>query len=66
MLVLSRKPGEKIYAGSDIEIQVVRVSPSRVVLCIKAPEGCRIQRMETVDHTKGCEAFRLPQAVAAT
>ncbi len=48
MLVLSRKPGEKIYAGDQIEIQVVRTTPSRVVLCIKAPSGCKIRRMETI------------------
>lgn len=53
MLVLTRKPGEKIFAGDQIEIQVVRTSPSRVVLCIKAPTGCRIRRMETLTIASG-------------
>lgn len=46
MLVLSRKPGEKIVIGDGIELMVVAVHGNRVRLGIAAPEECRIVRAE--------------------
>ena len=46
MLVLSRKPGEKIVIGDGIELTVVAVSGNRVRLGIAAPEECTILRAE--------------------
>ena len=46
MLVLSRKCGETIYIGKDIEITVMRVAGNNVKLAIKAPDGVKILRAE--------------------
>jgi len=46
MLVLSRKQGEKIYIGHDIEITVSEISGNSVKLSIKAPEDVPIAREE--------------------
>lgn len=46
MLVLSRKAGEKIMIGDDIEIVVLRISGSTVRLGIKAPPEILIHRQE--------------------
>lgn len=45
MLVLARKPGEKIRIGEDIVITVAKVNASRVKLAITAP-GMDVVRME--------------------
>jgi carbon storage regulator len=49
MLVLSRKPGEKIHIGSDIVLTVVEVRGNRVRLAIDAPDDVRILRRELAD-----------------
>lgn len=46
MLVLSRKPGESIKLGDDIEIILVAVEGQRVRIGIKAPREVRILRTE--------------------
>jgi carbon storage regulator len=46
MLVLSRKPGEKILIGPDVEVVVVRIGPNTVRLGITAPNGVTIIREE--------------------
>ena len=46
MLVLSRKLGEKIIIGDNIEVMVVGVCGNRVRLGIAAPTECRISRAE--------------------
>jgi carbon storage regulator len=46
MLVLSRKPGEKIHVGSDITITVVRVEGNRVRIGIDAPADVPLVRAE--------------------
>lgn len=46
MLVLSRKPGEKIVIGDGIEVMIVAVNGNRVRLGIAAPAECRIVRAE--------------------
>jgi carbon storage regulator len=46
MLVLSRKPGEKIVIGDGIEVMVVAVNGNRVRLGFVAPAKCRIARAE--------------------
>jgi len=49
MLVLSRKPGERILVGNDVVITVVRVGPNSVRLGIDAPGHMNIVREELVD-----------------
>ena len=49
MLVLSRKPGEKINIGSGITITVVEVRGNKIRLGIDAPEDVPIFRAELYD-----------------
>ena len=46
MLVLSRKPGEKVVIGNGITLTVVEVEGNRVRLGFDAPDQVRILRAE--------------------
>jgi carbon storage regulator len=46
MLVLSRKPGEAIRIGDDIEISVIEVRGDTVRIGINAPRNVPVFRME--------------------
>ena len=46
MLVLSRKCGERIVIGPNIELRVMKLSKSRVRLAIDAPQEIPIYRQE--------------------
>ncbi len=46
MLVLTRKRGEKIMIGSDVELVVVGMCGDRVRLAFKAPPDVPIYRKE--------------------
>lgn len=46
MLVLSRKPGERILIGDDVTITVVRIGPNNVRVGIEAPRDMSIVREE--------------------
>ncbi len=48
MLVLTRKPGEKILIGDDIVITVLDTRGDSVRIGIDAPRGVKIQRDEVV------------------
>jgi len=48
MLVLSRKHGEVIKVGDDIEITIVRIGPDAVRVGITAPMALNIVRSELV------------------
>ena len=52
MLVLSRKEGEKILIGDQIEITVVRVSPTSVRIGLVAPPHLTIIREELKHRVK--------------
>lgn len=49
MLVLSRKPGERILVGDDVVITIVRIGPNTVRLGIDAPGHMNIVREELCD-----------------
>lgn len=49
MLVLTRKPGERILVGNDVVITIVRIGPNTVRLGIEAPGQMNIVRDELVD-----------------
>ena len=46
MLVLTRRPGQSILVGENIELVVVRIEGDRVVLGIDAPREVRVVRAE--------------------
>jgi len=46
MLVLTRKPGEKILIGKDIEVEVLEVRGDQVRLGISAPRHLAVYREE--------------------
>lgn len=48
MLVLTRKPGEKILIGDDIVITVLDARGDSVRIGIDAPRGVKIQRDEVL------------------
>jgi carbon storage regulator len=55
MLVLSRKPGERILIGENIAVTIVRIGPNTVRLGIDAPRELNIVREELcqADHANG-------------
>jgi carbon storage regulator CsrA len=58
MLVLSRKPGEKVVIGNGITVAVVGVTGNRVRIGIDAPDQVRILRAELAcwqDEPAGCD-----------
>jgi carbon storage regulator len=46
MLVLSRKPGEKVCIGQNIWITVIEIVPGRIRLGIEAPRNLPVYRQE--------------------
>ncbi|ACY96474.1 MULTISPECIES: carbon storage regulator CsrA [Thermomonospora] len=46
MLVLSRKPGERIMLGDDIVVQVLQISGNSVRIGVEAPRSLRVWREE--------------------
>ncbi|NLC62815.1 MAG: carbon storage regulator CsrA [Thermoanaerobacterales bacterium] len=50
MLILSRKKGEAISVGRDIDIKILEVSNDRVVLGIDAPVSVKILRTELYEE----------------
>ena len=49
MLVLTRKPGERVKIGSDVFVEVVRIGKNRVQLGITAHRDVPVHR-EEVSH----------------
>jgi carbon storage regulator len=52
MLVLTRKVGETIVIGDEIEIMVIAATAQRVRLGIKAPPEVSIRRSELKPHAQ--------------
>lgn len=48
MLVMSRKLGEKIQIGEDVEVTIVRLGADAVRIGVEAPGEVRIIRAELV------------------
>ena len=46
MLVLSRRPGERILIGDNVAVTVIRIGPNTVRLGIDAPQDMNIVREE--------------------
>lgn len=52
MLVLSRKPGEKIIIGDNVEVTVVAIKGNQVKISINAPKDVKILREELKNNSK--------------
>lgn len=50
MLALSRKPGESVIIGNNIEITILEVKGEQVKVGIKAPESVAIYRKELFEQ----------------
>jgi carbon storage regulator len=46
MLVISRRPGESVFIGDDIEVELLEISHSQVKLGIRAPRSIPVLRRE--------------------
>ncbi len=60
MLVLSRKPGEKVVIGENITLTILEVVGTRVRVGIDAPADVRILRGELACWIDGSEAPEKP------
>lgn len=56
MLVLSRKPGERILIGDNVTVTIVRIGPNNVRLGIEAPRELNIVREELCIPLNAIEA----------
>ena len=56
MLVLSRKPGERVLVGEDVEVVVLEVDGDRVKLGFTAPRYVPICRAEIHQELADCLA----------
>jgi len=57
MLVLTRRPGEGILLGDDIEIRITRIDGDTVRLGIQAPRHVSIYRDEVYRQIKDANRF---------
>jgi carbon storage regulator len=62
MLVLTRRVGETIMVGDDIEVEVLEVRPGIVRLGVRAPKSVRVLRSELVAEVATANA----EAVSGT
>lgn len=66
MLVLSRKPGERIRIGDDVTLTIVRIGPNSVRLGIDAPRSMSIVREELcIDFDQLSELEQLPKETSS-
>ncbi|HEX7490702.1 MAG TPA: carbon storage regulator [Candidatus Limnocylindrales bacterium] len=53
MLVLTRRSGQSIRIGPNVEVRVVRIEGDRVVIGIAAPRHVAVVRAELVEQISG-------------
>jgi carbon storage regulator len=53
MLVLTRRSGQSIRIGPNVEVRVVRIEGDRVVIGISAPRHVAVVRAELVEQVSG-------------
>ena len=63
MLVLSRRVGERVMIGADIEVTVVAVQGERVRLGFTAPREMPIHRLEVHERIQR-EQTSVPEPIA--
>ena len=52
MLILTRRAGESLRIGEDVEVTVMAVNGSQVRIGIKAPINVSVDREEVAEHKK--------------
>jgi len=57
MLVLSRKPGERVRIGEDVVLTIVRIGPNSVRIGIDAPKDVGIYREELLLDESGLSVY---------
>ena len=60
MLVLSRREGESIRIGDDIELVVTSIQGNRVKLGVRAPRHIPVHRKELLDQLDEAAELRSP------
>ena len=50
MLVLTRRPGQSLRVGPNIEVRIVRIESDRVVVAIAAPRHVAVVRSELIEE----------------
>ena len=56
MLVLTRKPGEAIVIGDDVEIEIVAIGGGKVRIGITAPRSTSVHRKEVYVELQAAQA----------
>ena len=56
MLILTRKTGESLLVGDDVEITVLGVRGSQVKLGVNAPKDIAVHRQEIYQKIKDTES----------
>ncbi len=65
MLVISRKPGERVHIGEDIQVAILEITGSRVVIGIAAPREVAIRRVGPIPfEPAGTRAVQAPASDA--
>lgn len=65
MLALSRKAGESVILGNDIELTILEVKGEQVKLGIKAPRNIPIYRKELFEQIQASNKEAVENAVSA-
>ncbi|EXI61637.1 carbon storage regulator [Mannheimia granulomatis] len=55
MLILTRKIGEVLLVGDDVEITVLNIRGNQVKLGVNAPKEISVHRQEIYDRIKALE-----------
>ena len=64
MLVLTRKPGQRIRIGDEIEVTLLEVSGDRVRLGFSAPPDVTIHRQEVYERILQHDADPQPKVMS--
>jgi len=65
MLVLTRKSGEKVMIGDDIELEILESSQGRVKLGFSAPIQIDINRLEIHNKNQKTKLEKLEESTRA-